>query len=597
MKKFKISFAVVVFLFAAVLVPMYVFAESGDLPMLSFSNSSEKVYGGTDFAADVELSKEADYDIIFNVTDNNGKKAEGIIKAGEKTGKVNLKAADKEGERLTYTIESGNGFSLGTGTQMNAVSYNLPKFKLSYEGIKYIKVGDKFEVKIKRSSKDAVVKDILFTVRLGSEKGEVVREVTLPQWSEQVTLKIENTKDWGREADLYVCIDQTDAVVGKLNVIMGNVNDRGIRSIETDQKKIAISFDCAYGDEYVDYILDLLDEYNIKTTFFVTGFWVKAHPDTLKKIYERGHEIGNHSMNHPELTTLSDARIFDELNSVSNMVEDITGVRPKVFRPPYGNYSARVVGIASTLGCDTILWAYDSMDWQERPKYNYIISNATKDVKAGDIILFHAAAELTKETLPVILEYYTKELGVNVVRVSDLVYDGDRTVSKEGMVTPGNDYANYSGDKILAVVGVENVLANIDVPDSAELTFKFDENKWFLHNDEVAKIKSEMDGVEISVSLTEDIHSAPVGASVGTAVFSYYGQPDITADIVLNSISDGSVSDGDAENNVVSVSDIMEQEEKAREDTKLSVANVLAAVSVLSMVVVAIVLFIKKKTK
>ena len=119
--------------------------------------------------------------------------------------------------------------------------------------------------------------------------------------------------------------------------------EKPIYSVETDEKKIAISFDAAWGADKTRNILDILDSYEVHATFFLVGFWVEKYPDMVKEIYDRGHEIGNHSQNHPEMSKLSKQQMIQEITSVNEQIEAITGQAPTVFRPPYGDYSDAVV--------------------------------------------------------------------------------------------------------------------------------------------------------------------------------------------------------------------------------------------------------------
>ena len=116
--------------------------------------------------------------------------------------------------------------------------------------------------------------------------------------------------------------------------------------METKDKKIAISFDAAWGDEFTDDILDILDEHEIKTTFFLVAFWIDKYPDMAKKIHERGHEIGNHSTTHPHMSKLSKEQIINELKTTGDKIKKITGKDPVVFRPPFGDYNNLLIETA-----------------------------------------------------------------------------------------------------------------------------------------------------------------------------------------------------------------------------------------------------------
>ena len=207
--------------------------------------------------------------------------------------------------------------------------------------------------------------------------------------------------------------------------------EKPIYSVETDEKKIPISFDAAWGADKTRNILDILDSYEVHATFFLVGFWVEKYPDMVKEIYDRGHEIGNHSQNHPEMSKLSKQQMIQEITSVNEQIEAITGQAPTVFRPPYGDYSDAVVLTLRELNMHAIQWSIDSLDWKEYGRQP-LVERVLKKVCPGDIILFHNNAKYTPEALPEILENLTAQ-GYAVCSISELIYTEDYTVDMQGI--------------------------------------------------------------------------------------------------------------------------------------------------------------------
>ncbi len=203
-----------------------------------------------------------------------------------------------------------------------------------------------------------------------------------------------------------------------------------IYSVGTDEKKIAISFDAAWGDEFTDDILDTLDEYDVKTTFFLVGFWVDKYPDMVKKIYERGHEIGNHSSTHPHMSQLSKDEISNELKTTGNKIAEITGKDPVVFRPPFGDYNDLLIETAKELNYDTIQWDVDSLDWKEMG-VQAVVDRVTRNVQDGSIVLFHNNAKYVSEYLPLVLEKL-QDQGYEIVPISELIYKEDYSIDHTG---------------------------------------------------------------------------------------------------------------------------------------------------------------------
>lgn len=205
-----------------------------------------------------------------------------------------------------------------------------------------------------------------------------------------------------------------------------------IYRVETDKKQVALSFDAAWGNEDTKKILDTLKKYNVKVTFFMTGGWVKSYPDDVKAIYEAGHDLGNHSENHKNMSKLSDSEIKSELDQVTKKVKDITGYTMFLFRPPYGDYDNHVITNAKGCGYYSIQWDVDSLDWK-----NYGVDNIIntvlnhKSLHEGSIILMHNGAKFTAEALPKVIEGL-KEKGYEIVPISELIYKDNYHMEHDG---------------------------------------------------------------------------------------------------------------------------------------------------------------------
>lgn len=198
-----------------------------------------------------------------------------------------------------------------------------------------------------------------------------------------------------------------------------------IYSVETDTKKVALSFDAAWGNEDTQTILDILAKYDVHATFFMTGGWVENYPEDVKKIQAAGHDLGNHSENHKNMSQLNDAECQEELRKVHNKVKNLTGVEMNLFRPPYGDYDDHVISNATSCGYYTIQWSVDSLDWKDYGVES-IIQTVTqhKELKNGAIILMHNGAKYTAQALPQVLETLIAQ-GYEIVPISELIYTED----------------------------------------------------------------------------------------------------------------------------------------------------------------------------
>ena len=222
------------------------------------------------------------------------------------------------------------------------------------------------------------------------------------------------------------------ALPDTVSVVSGK-RELPIYCVNRDDNKISISFDAAWGGDKTLGILDLLDEYNIKTTFFLVDIWTQKYPVLVKEIVARGHEIGNHSTSHPQMSKLNETQIAKELNTQADNVLAIAGVRPVLFRPPYGDYNNRVITTARAQGFVPIQWSVDSLDWKNRGAQE-IINRATK-VKSGDIVLFHNDSQYILDALPAVLKYYA-ENGYSVVPISEILLTGETTIDIQGRQQP-----------------------------------------------------------------------------------------------------------------------------------------------------------------
>lgn len=195
-----------------------------------------------------------------------------------------------------------------------------------------------------------------------------------------------------------------------------------IYSVDTQDKKISISFDAAWGNEDTQEILSILSKHNIHATFFMTGGWVESYPEDVKAIAAAGHDLGNHSEHHKEMSKLTASEIEEEIMSVHNKVRELTGKEMILFRPPYGDYDNDVVKTASSLNYYTIQWSVDSLDWK-----NYGIDSIIKtvcehkDMGNGAIILCHNGAKYTAQALDILLTRL-EEKGYQFVPISELIY-------------------------------------------------------------------------------------------------------------------------------------------------------------------------------
>ena len=142
------------------------------------------------------------------------------------------------------------------------------------------------------------------------------------------------------------------------------------------------------GNEYVENILDVLDVYNVKTTFFIGGSWAVKNIDLVKEIYTRGHELGNHGFYHKDQNSLTFDENLQEIKMCHEVVSKNLGIEMTLFAPPSGAYNINTVDAADSLGYKTIMWTHDTIDWRDQDA-DLIYKRATNNLSNGDLILMH----------------------------------------------------------------------------------------------------------------------------------------------------------------------------------------------------------------
>lgn len=203
-----------------------------------------------------------------------------------------------------------------------------------------------------------------------------------------------------------------------------------IYSVDTDKKVLAITFDCAWGVDYTDKLLEIMEKENVKCTFFSVKFWTERYSDYVKKIDEKGHEIGTHSATHPYMSRLNKSAIIKELESSSKAISDITGKRVEVFRPPYGDYNDLLIETSLSLNLYPIQWDVDSLDWKDLSAKE-IENRVLSKVQNGSIVLFHNNGLHTSEALPNIIKEL-KNRGYEFLTVGQLIYRDNYQIDVNG---------------------------------------------------------------------------------------------------------------------------------------------------------------------
>ena len=179
---------------------------------------------------------------------------------------------------------------------------------------------------------------------------------------------------------------------------------------------VSLMFNVYWGTKEVYEILNILEEYQAKATFFIGGCWADDNVECLREIYAQGHEIGNHGYFHKEHNKLNLLQNQKEIAECNRFIELAVGETPTLFAPPSGAYNTDTLTAVKALQMKTILWSKDTIDWRDKDA-SLIYTRATKDVKSGDLILMHPM-QATVAALEDILKYY-KNHQLKVITVSE----------------------------------------------------------------------------------------------------------------------------------------------------------------------------------
>ena len=191
-------------------------------------------------------------------------------------------------------------------------------------------------------------------------------------------------------------------------------------SVNVDGPYIAMTFDDGPSPETTPRLLDILKQRNIKATFFMIGQNAERNPAIVKRILAEGHEIGNHSWTHPQLSKLSDDRVTEEINKTQNAIKDASGYTPVLMRPPYGAITARQKDwIEKQFGLSVIIWSVDPFDWK-RPGASVIEQRILAGARPGAIVLSHDIHKQTVDAMPATLDALAAK-GFKFVTVSQLI--------------------------------------------------------------------------------------------------------------------------------------------------------------------------------
>ena len=192
--------------------------------------------------------------------------------------------------------------------------------------------------------------------------------------------------------------------------------------IQTKEKVVALTFDDGPHPKYTEQILNLLEQYGAKGTFFLVGKHAEKNPQVVFRMYEEGHEIANHTYTHPFTTSVP--KVMKEIKQTEETLFSITGYSPNLFRPVEGQYTDKLVEEVVKEGYKIVMWSWhqDTEDWKD-PGVNKIVNKVLNGIEEGNIVLFHDGGgnrEQTVKALEIILPKL-KEQGYKFITVTEML--------------------------------------------------------------------------------------------------------------------------------------------------------------------------------
>lgn len=305
-------------------------------------------------------------------------------------------------------------------------------------------------------------------------------------------------------AIMFVLVLLTGIAIGVFAILSSiDTKAEGVKlpiyCVSRSDNKISLTFDCAWGNSNTDKLIAILKENDVTATFFVTGEFCDKYPEDVKKLYDAGHEIANHSDKHPHVVGMNVNDLIADTKECSRKIEMITGEKPTLYRAPYGEYDDKVITTVDGMGLSVIQWNTDSIDW-DKPDCATIIDRTTRNISSGSILLFHNDLENTEQALPDVIKSL-KDQGFELCRVSDIIYTEDYTIDSQGKqikntkTTAANTAIVYSENSVvnaafnalaqnLSISEVEQIAANGMSPQIAMRTTSI------LSNEQIEAIRT-----------------------------------------------------------------------------------------------------------
>ncbi len=390
-------------------------------PTVSFVNRNDSTNGGFDYELQIKIRTAQEADLPVEIRNNvTGETFVITIPAGETTASTIIPTEEVTSRtQVTFSFVDNDAYANGSDQTLNILT--LPKVQF-YLSMYYSEVGSETTIQVLCNNPNSVASsNNVFTLK--DHEGNVLCEKKWSSPDKRLSFKFTPTEDMLGRNDYSVWLGDYCVTAETGYGVITNGPSKAISELSPDLPIIAIGIDCGFEGKKTYEILDVLEKYNAKVTFFITGYFFRNFPEECKAILAAGHEIATHSDSHEHIKELSNYEIYREIITPVEEAEALLGVTPRLFRPPYGEYNKYINGISRSEGMEVIMWGPTYHDSTGNYTEKQIMSYATtgNDYQPGMILLCHVNGYYQPDSLEAGLAHY-ESLGLSVVPISAMLY-------------------------------------------------------------------------------------------------------------------------------------------------------------------------------
>lgn len=390
-------------------------------PTVAFTAKSGSINGGFDYELKIKIGKAPETDLPVEIQNNaTGEIFVITIPAGQTTASTILptEVVDSR-ETVTFSFVKNDAYQ--TGSKHTLTILTLPKVQF-YLAVNYGEVGQETTVQVLCNNTSSVVSgNNTFTLK--DHDGNVLCEKVWSNPNNRLSFKFTPTEDMLGRNDYTVWLGDYCVTAEDGYGVITNGSSKAISELSPDLPIMSIGIDCGFEGKKTYEVLEVLEKHNVKVTFFITGYFLREFPEECKAILAAGHEIATHSNTHKHLKELGTYDIYRQITIPIQEAEELLGVTPRLFRPPYGEYNKYISGISRAEGMEVIMWGPTYHDSTGNYTEKQIMSYATtgNDYQPGMIVLCHVNGYYQPDSLDAGLTHY-ESLGLTVVPISAMLY-------------------------------------------------------------------------------------------------------------------------------------------------------------------------------